>query len=136
MNILYKIALLIEAAVGFSVLIIYWIMGVIMSPVMVLRLLVNAEFEMAFPVLVIVLGGVGVWGMLQLMVKVLAPGVRVANPRRLLVYVCCGLLAVSVVAVFSGFEDDFFLVFLPPVLVTIHFIYLARWYLRQALEKN
>jgi hypothetical protein len=134
MKIIFKVVLLVEAMVGFSVLIYFWVLGLIMSPVMVLRLLVNAEFEMVFPVLAIVLGGVGLWGMLQLIVKVMAPGSRVAAPCRLLVYVVCGLLAVSVVAVFLRFDDNFFLIFLPPVLVTIHFMYLVREYLPQAWD--
>lgn len=133
MNVIRKIALLIEIIIGFGLPVYIWILGLIMSPFLALGFVTGGGVDMAVSLLVVVLGGAGLWGMLQLTVKVLDPRSRVAAPRRLLGFIACGFLAVPVATVLLGFESlGFSLIFLPPVLVAVHFLYLARAYLWQS----
>ncbi|MDO3386376.1 hypothetical protein QWI17_11055 [Gilvimarinus sp. SDUM040013] len=130
MRVIRKIALIIETIIGFGLPIYMWVLGLIMSPFLFLGFVTGGEIEMAVSVLAVALGGIGLWGMLQLAVKVIEPHSRVTTPRRLTGFVVCGLLAVSIATVLLGFEPKgFSLIFLPPVLVTVHFLYLARGYL-------
>lgn len=129
MKVIRKIALIIEFIIGFGLPVYIWILGLIMSPFLALGFVKDGEFDMAASLVTVVLGGVGLWGMLQLTVKVLEPHSRVTTPRKLLGFVACGLLTVSIATVLLGFEPKgFSLIFLPPILVTVHFLYLARGY--------
>lgn len=133
MKVIRKIALLIETVIGFGLPVYIWVLGLIMSPFLALGFVTGGGVDMAASFLVVVLGGFGLWGMLQLTVKVLEPHSRVTAPRRLLGFIACGFLAVSIATVLLGFEPSgFSLIFLPPVLVAVHFLYLAREYLWQS----
>ena len=130
MKVIRNIALIIETIIGFGLPVYIWVFGLIMSPFLALGFVTGVGVDMAVYLLVIVLGGIGLWGMLQLTVKVLEPQSRVTTPRRLLGFIACGFLAVSIITVLLGFDPTgFSLIFLPPVLVAVHFLYLAREYL-------
>lgn len=133
MKVIHKIALIIETIIGFGLPVYVWVLGLIMSPFFALGFVTGGGVDMAISFLAVVLGGTGLWGMLQLTVKVLEPHSRVTTPRKILGFVACGFLAVSIATVLLGFEaSGFSLIFLPPVLVAMHFLYLAREYLWQS----
>jgi len=132
MKVIRKIALIIETIIGFCLPVYIWVLGLIMSPFLALGIVTGGGVDMAVSLLAVILGGIGLWGMLQLAVKVLEPHSQVTTPRRLLGFVACGFLAVSIAIMLLGFEStSFSVVFLPPILVAIHFLYLARKYLWQ-----
>lgn len=129
MRVIRKTALIIETIIGFGVPVFTWFLGISMSPFLILWVVEVGGIEMVAAVLAIVLGGIGLWGMLQLAVKVIEPHSRVATPRKLLSCVVCGLLAVSIATVIFDFgPEGSSLIFLPPVLVSAHFLFLARGY--------
>lgn len=104
-----------------------------MSPVLVLRLIADRDWEAGLMFAVIVLGAVGIWGMLQLTIKVIAPTANVVKAGRLKVYLASGFLALMSVVFLVRFDVsniswlEFSL--LLPAVVTSHFIFLARRYL-------
>lgn len=124
--------LIIEMVIGFGIPVYMWVFGVIMSPIIVLGVFTGGGIEMAAPLMAIVLGGVGAWGMLQLAVKVLDPSARITPPKRLLSYTSCGFGAVLLATMFLGFEPAVVgLILIPPLVVSAHFLYLARGYIWQ-----
>lgn len=122
--------LLFETFIGFCLPLYLWVFGVIMSPLLLLALVAEGAFELVLPLIALVLGAFGVWGVLQLMIKVLRPDARVAAPGILLRYIACGLVALLLASVFIGPPPmSLVLMLAPPIVVSAHFLYLSRQYL-------
>jgi hypothetical protein len=130
MSVFRRIVILLEALVGFALPIYIWLLGVIVSPLFVARLIADGELEAGMPLTALVAGGIGIWGMLQLAIKVMEPEANVAKAGRLRVYVAFGFAALVAAAFLIGFEPGWFgFIFLLPALVAAHFVFLARGYL-------
>src|SRR5690554_989976 len=95
-------------------------------------LLAGVDIELATVLLAITLGGIGLWGVVHLTIKVIQPNYRVITPRVLKRFLACGYLAVFIaIQLFDPELQELAVIFLPPLLVTTHFMYLARGYLWQ-----
>lgn len=125
-----KVAILLEALAGFALPVYIWLLGLIVSPLFVVQLVADGDFRAGVPLVAMIFGGVGLWGVLQLAVKVMEPEANVARGKRLRVYIAFGFISLGVAALFIGFEPGWFgFVFLPPALVAVHFVFLTRGYL-------
>jgi len=82
---------------------------------------------------VLILGGLGIWGMLQLAAKVILGSSKVTSPSRLKKFLACGYIANMItLGLFPSirFSKKSLMVGLSLVVAT-HFIYLGRKYLLQ-----
>lgn len=85
----------------------------------------------------IILGAIGLWGMLQLSIKVLFPTIKVTTPRKLRASIASGYAAV-VISIFvfdltSGTSNlgRIFQLAVLPLVVATHFLYLGKDYVWQ-----
>jgi hypothetical protein len=127
---LLKIALLLEVVLAFAMPIYFWLMGLIMSPLLIWQLFSLDGIGSSVPILIVILviwGALGILGILQLAVKVLDPEFKLAFPQTLKIYIALGLAALVAAAFILDFGwTGFCIVFLPPILVSLHLMYLAR----------
>lgn len=132
MRMIRKVVLIAEAVMSFAPMVLIWLLGFFMSPVFLFGLLAGVDVELATVLLAITLGGIGLWGVVHLTIKVIQPNYRVITPRVLKRFLACGYLAVFIaIQLFDPELQELAVIFLPPLLVTTHFMYLARGYLWQ-----
>jgi hypothetical protein len=140
MEILKKIGLLLEFIIGFGFTIICWLIGLsfmLHAFLQVLAGVPNRTLSEAFfnPIFLLVFfGGMGIWGVSKLTLKLIFSHFNISNKRRLKLFLVFGILT-SITYVLLSFlngaidAEDFFIAGLP-VLVTLHFYYLARNFLQ------
>lgn len=126
-----------ELILGFALPAYMWVLGVIMSPFMFVGLVTGGEFSLVTSLVAVFCGGFGIWGVLQLTVKVVAPSARVAPPRRLVIYIFLGYVALALAISLLGFEPSgFTLIFVPPLAISAQLLFMARQYLRGAVNNT
>ena len=131
MTVVRKILLLIELVIGFGLILYFWLLGLILSPVLVVNIF-SGDVGSLFSFSAFVLGAFGLWGMLQLVMKILSHDTAVTAPARLKILLGCGYVAIFIaVFAFGAVASIESLAFLLPVLVATHFVYLCRGYLWQ-----
>lgn len=125
-----KTALLIlEFVIAFFAVTYLWILSVIVSPLTIIALFTGAD-ENFIPLILTIAGGFGFWGIIQLAIKIISPKLPVTEPKRLKVFLCSGVASLVLGGYFfevSSLSES--LMFLVPILATLHFIYLGRSYL-------
>jgi len=84
-----------------------------------------------------VLGGLGFWGIIQLLLKILNPETPISKPSHIIKYLISGLCSLVLAAItMQATELSNFIMFLLPTFVTLHFAYLAKGYLKSAANKT
>lgn len=131
------ILIVMELVLGFAFPVYMWVLGVIMSPFMLMGLFIGGEISLVVSLMAIMCGGFGLWGMLQLTVKVLSPNTRVASARRLVIYISLGYVALALAILLLGFElQGFIFIFVPPLIISAQFLYMARRYLKGTVSNT
>jgi hypothetical protein len=131
-----NILLILELTVGFGLLLYHWFLGVFIGPWIAGNLLYG-KIEAILLLAPIILGAIGLWGMLQLSIKVLNPTIKVTTPGKLKASIASGFVAVLislfVFDLMSGTSNLSRIVQLAilPLLVATHFLYLGKDYLWQ-----
>ena len=117
-----KTALIIEAILGYGIPLSMWVisLGVIWA-----LILSASDPEVWRYLLASILAGPGILGAFFLTKKVVMPGLETISPKALKILIACGLLAVLLS------EAEFGGPFMPAVVVTGHFAFIARNYLWQ-----
>jgi hypothetical protein len=132
MKVIQKILLILELIVGFGLLLYFWLLGLIMSPLLAVNL-ASGDIEALLPLAAFILGGIGLWGMLQLSLRVISPTTTVSPPERLKKFLACGYVAIFIaLGVFGVASNPETLIFILPLVVATHFIYISRGYLWQS----
>ncbi len=130
MKTLVKIGILIEFILGFTMVLFLWILGLIMSPVSLGNVVTGRQPDHIVLLILVFLGGVGLWGICQLTIKLVVPSFRIKDARRIKFFLIAGLSALC----FWGYSmtissvEDIAIIFLPAI-VTVHFCYLGQEYL-------
>lgn len=128
MDMVKKIALITEFIIGFWFVFLMWLFG---APWLILMLpaAIAGNLQAIYTVIIIVMGGLGLWGILQLTLKLLRPSTQVAPPIHLRIYLLCGMTTAAMLAIPSlNDPGSVVIVAVLPVAVTAHFYYLARDY--------
>lgn len=126
-----KIALLLlEVVIGYSLVCYLWLLGVMFFPVIFLGI-IEVDIDSIFLGVAIAFGGLGLWGVLQLTIKILEPEVEISSSKRLKLYLLAGYAAAAYLLLvqFGISLYPMNIVLLLPLLVTLHLIYETRAYL-------
>jgi hypothetical protein len=124
-----KIIILLELIVGFGPVFCLLVLSLIMSPFMLLAILTDESITLA-PLLVTVLGVMGCIGMFQVVIKLLDRDVKIQSPKAINIYLLSGITALlSGITYMQAFKFPEIIMFLLPLLVSLHFSYLLRGYL-------
>ena len=126
MNIVKKIALIVELVVGFGFAFYLWALGLLMSPMILV--IAFTEFDIGSFILLaaLIFGGAGIWGLVQLFRKILDPNSEIAAPKKIVAYLACGISSLLLAATIVG---GFSFIFILPIIVTLHLCYMGRSYL-------
>ncbi len=130
MKTLMKIGILVEFVLGFTVMFFLWILGLIFSPVSLGNVVTGRQPDHIVLLLLVLLGGLGLWGIGKLTTKLVVPSFRIEDPRRIKLFLISGLSALC----FWGYSTTissvgYAAIIFFPVIVTVHFPYLGREYL-------
>ena len=131
MKALIKTGILIEFILGFCGIFIFWIWGIFSSPLSILAILAG-RFDKMLVLLLVILGGIGLYGICQLTIKLVSPKFRCSEARRLKGFLITGLGALCLLSywiMIIGAEYLIIIMIFFPTLVTLHFCYLGRAYL-------
>lgn len=132
MKIMRKILLVFELIIGFGLLLNFWLLGLIMSPSLLVHL-AGGDVEAFWVFITFILGTFGLWGMLQISLKVIFPDIKVSTPKRLKGLLLCGYVANFIALIFFGATFNILtLIFILSLLVATHFTYISRGYLWQS----
>jgi len=131
MKTLVKIGILIEFTLGFASVFFLWVFALLISPMSLVNTIEGSapDHIIVLPLLVF-LGGLGLWGVSQLTIKLVRPSFHLKNARRIKFFLIAGLSALS----FFGYLVNIsstkgIAIILLPAIVTVHFCYLSRGYL-------
>ncbi len=130
MKTLMQIGILVEFILGFTVMFFLWILGLIFSPVSLGNVVTGRQPDHIVLLLLVFLGGLGLWGIGKLAIKLVVPSFRIEDPRRIKLFLIAGLSALC----FWGYSTTissvgYVAIIFLPVIVTVHFSYLGREYL-------
>lgn len=136
MRMAIKFLLILECVIAFFGVTALWLMAVSMLPIS-LMLMVTEGGDSYVLVAITLLGGLGLWGVLQLLLLILIPAKVMIEWRYINFYIVSGVTAL----VMAGFRMPIsnlyhVLIFLMPILVTLHFCYLARAITTQYLQNE
>jgi len=131
MKTLVKIGILIEFTLGFASVFFLWVLALLMSPMSLVNIVTGSppDHIIVLPLLVF-LGGLGLWGVSQLTIKLVRPSFHFKDARRIKFFLIASLSALC----FFGYLVNIsstkgIAIILLPVIVTVHFCYLSRGYL-------
>jgi hypothetical protein len=126
-----KGGLILELILAFCVPLFLWIIGLVFSVGIVLDFVALSHPVLAKIVGATVFGGMGLWGMVNLAIKVLFPTFSVIRPMKMWLYITFGFVAFALGIAASGLSQLGTILYIvaPSVAVAGHFIYLARDYL-------
>jgi hypothetical protein len=130
MKTLLKIGILVEFILGFTMIFFLWILGLILSPVSLGNVVTGRQPDHIVLLLLVFLGGLGLWGICQLTIKLVVPSFRIKDARRIKLFLTAGLSALC----FWGYSTtissvEYAAIIFFPAIVTVHFSYLGREYL-------
>ena len=117
-----KTAIIIEAILGYGIPLSMWVISLGFIWALILS---ASDSEVWRYLLASILAGPGILGAFFLTKKVVMPGLETISPKALKILIACGLLAVLLS------EAEFGGPFMPAVVVTGHFAFIARNYLWQ-----
>ncbi|GAC16211.1 hypothetical protein [Aliiglaciecola lipolytica] len=119
---------LLVLVVSFGPSALLFILGVIFSPVWVYSLIESGFFTL-IPLLLVIAGGFGFWGMLALNNLTLHPHRTDTSPKRLVIYLSLGILSSCVVTGFAVYLDwKLAIVMFLPIPVTGYLTFRNRTY--------
>ena len=132
-----------ELIIGFGLALFLWVWGVLVTPALVMSSgvalftgSIAEAFSLMGPLIAVIGGGFGLWGLYNLALKVLFPDRAVMAPHRLLLVGAVGsatlVLAVLLLEL-QGIEA--IMVLGLPLWVAAHFLYMARKYVRKAFDR-
>ena len=129
-----KALLFTEFLVAFFVPTLILGLGLVYGVLILAPSLIGQELVTFSIVLFVLWGGVvGLWSAIKLLFRTLDPGVTLRRPKRQLAFLACGILAVSIAAIYlyTGGSPPYILTvaMLLPIPVTLHLIYLNRDFL-------
>jgi hypothetical protein len=136
MRIAIKFLLILECVIAFFGVTTLWLMAVAMLPIS-LVLMVTEGGDSYVLVAITLLGGLGLWGVLQLLLAILIPAKVMIEWRYLIFYIVSGVTALVMAGLSMPISNLYHvLIFLMPILVTLHFCYLARAITTQHLQNE
>jgi len=130
MKTLVKFGILIEFILSFIVVFFLWVIALLFCPTSLVSVITGSPPDHIALLLLVFLGGVGLWGISQLTIKLVLPSFRIKDARRIKFFLLAGLSALcffGYLAKISSIEG-IAIIFLPTI-VTVHFTYLSREYL-------
>lgn len=116
-----------EVTIGFLPIIYLWAVGLIMSPRIMISFYNTPSTELLVSLCVLVLGGLGILGIVQLFILTMKKDIKVSEPTHLIVYIVCGITALILGTLMVG-KDGFYF-FILPLIVSVHLCSLNKWYL-------
>ncbi|MBE1302022.1 MAG: hypothetical protein GJ680_19215 [Alteromonadaceae bacterium] len=120
---------LLEFFVGFAPSVLVLCVGLIFSPIFLTGLYYGAP-EVLFYLSLVISGAFGFWGAISLLTLTLHPENENTSPIRLRVYLVLGLIASLVVSLsIVQMQNLWTLVFVLPLVVTVHLAFVQRRYL-------
>lgn len=126
-----KTLLIIEVAVCFGPLVLWWGMGVVFVGIQVIGLFYSFK-EVALGLLMVsalvAAGAVGLMALLEVLRYIFNPSAALMNPKVTLLFVVIGLAPVFWM-IYDVPWTPWILIGLVPMVATIHIVYLARQYL-------
>jgi len=135
MRIVFRILLILEFIIAFSPVIYLWILSLIVLPASVMLIFTGGGGGYTM-VSLTTLGGLGFWGIIQLLLKILNPETPISKPSHIIAYLISGICSLVLAAVtMQATELSNFIMFLLPTFVTLHFTYLAKGYFKSAANK-
>lgn len=124
-----KIIILLELIIGYGPVFYLLILSLIMSPFMLLSVVTGASIMLA-PLLAAILGALGCIGIFQVVIKLLDRDTKIQSPKAISVYLLSGLTALLIGVVYmQAFKFPEAIMFILPLVVSLHFSYLLRDYL-------
>lgn len=136
MRAIIKFLLILEFVVAFFPVIYIWILSLIILPASIMLILSGGDGGLV-PVIATILGSLGFWGITQLLIKILNPELPISKPSHIAIYLIAGILALIIGAIIMQATDFTSLVmFLLPIIVTLHFVYLKREYFGPVANKR
>lgn len=136
MRIAINFLLILECVIAFFGVTTLWLMAVAMLPIS-LMLMVTEGGDSYVLVAITLLGGLGLWGVLQLLLAILIPAKVMIEWRYLIFYIVSGVTALVMAGLSMPISNLYHvLIFLMPILVTLHFCYLARAITTQHLQNE
>jgi hypothetical protein len=100
-----------------------------MSPFMLLSALTGASIMVA-PLFAAILGALGCIGIFQVTIKLLDRDTKIQSPKAINIYLLSGVTALLIGSVYmQAFKWPEALMFVLPLLILLHFVYLLRDYL-------
>jgi hypothetical protein len=136
MGMAIKFLLVLECVIAFFAVTALWLMAVPMLPIS-LMLMVTEGGDSYVLVALTLLGGLGLCGVLQLLLAILLPAKVRIQWRYMIFYIVSGVTALAIAGLTMPVSNLYHvLIFLMPILVTLHFCYLARAITTQYLQKE
>jgi hypothetical protein len=135
MRIMFRVLLILEFIIAFSPVIYLWILSLIVFPASVMLVFTGGSGGFIMVSLTI-LGSLGFWGIIQLLLKILNPETPISKPSHIIAYLILGVFSLVIASItMQATELSNFIMFLMPAFVTLHFAYLARGYFKKAANK-
>ena len=105
--------------------------GLVFGPFTLLAGIVARDYLGSLAVLLAVVGGwLGLWSAMQLLAMQLYPGVRVASPRKLMIRMLAGIVAIAAFSpLFAELPWFIGVAMVLPIPAVVHLAYLNRMYL-------
>ena len=130
MNKVWVTLLIIEFIVSFLPAAILLYLGILHALPAVIMLL-TGNFENLSIIILTVLGCFGCWGMIQIFSSTIFIDVEIERPIRTIVYLACGFAALIYLSSKSSLKSETIfdfpaMIFVLPIMVALHFIYLSR----------
>ncbi|WP_036127941.1 hypothetical protein [Marinobacter nitratireducens] len=124
-----KILLLAEVVICFGPAFIILLMGLVVIPV-ALESLVNGHMAGVYLLAMLLGGWLGMAALISLVIKILEPDSRTLSPRKILLFMSFGILAVSGFLVMAGEGGGSWQLGIAslPLAASVHLIYLGRNY--------
>ena len=135
MRVIFKVLLILEFVLAFFPVVYLWILSLIVFPASVIGMFHGGK-DAFVASLMTILGGLGIWGIIQLLIKILNPELPISRPKHIVVYIASGILALIIAAIImqpSGLKN--LVMFLLPAVVTLHFVYLKKGYFKSVANK-
>lgn len=130
MSFFQKFILALCFAIAFFVPVWFLGLGIVVGILYAVFSLFSGDYFLFFIPLVSALGAVGFWGICQLLAKTLDSAINIASPKRLRIYLCLGIVSLSVAATIAALKLGVSGLFcLLPFLVTLFLVNYHRAYL-------
>jgi len=122
-----RIALILEFIFGFAIVFAFWLLGLFVSPFIVIEIFSKASYDNAILLFCILGGGIGLYGVVQLFLKVINPKRQSLSMLKIKSFVCVGIGVLLLFGVYFQIYNSLYglVLVILPVCITIHFLYLA-----------